>query len=75
MSGLEASKVVLQEAQAGTLGVTQDVPTPGVPTGDNVPIDNMSGKPDVCECGKPNETGRSTCAACRKRAYRERSRG
>jgi hypothetical protein len=36
----------------------------------DVPTNNMTGKPDLCECGRPNEVGRSLCAACRKRAYR-----
>ena len=57
----------------GRITVTKVSPQ-NVPSGDIVPIDNMTGKPDLCECGKANETGRSLCAACRKRAYRERSK-
>ncbi len=62
LSGLQASHQTRLEFE-GHLSPSD------VPTGDNVP---MTG--NLCECGSPNETGRSQCAACRKRAYRERSR-
>ncbi len=42
----------------------QTAPTESVPTTD-VP---------TCECGKPREGRYKTCSACRKRAYRERSK-
>ncbi len=68
MTGLEASRVVLREAQEGTLGVKhespQDVPTPTVPY---VPV------PENCACGRKREPRRTVCAACRKKAYRGRS--
>ncbi len=71
LSGLEASRVVLREAEAGTLGVKhespQDVPTPTVPT-EYVPV------PENCACGRKREPRRTVCAACRKKAYRERSK-
>lgn len=68
MTGLEASRVVLHEAEGGTLGVTKDVPTSTVPT-EYVPV------PENCACGRKREPRRTVCAACRKAAYRERSRG
>ncbi len=66
LTGLEASRVVLQEAQAGTLG--KDVPTPTVPT-EYVPVS------ENCACGRKREPRRTVCAACRKKAYRGRGRG
>jgi rRNA maturation endonuclease Nob1 len=64
MSGLEASRVVLQEAQAGTLGVTQTVTQHGVTQAENVRVCNG--------CGKEFSNRGDICNACRQKAYRER---
>jgi hypothetical protein len=64
MSGLEASRVVLQEA--GTLGVTQTVTQHGVTPAENVKVCNA--------CGKKFSSRGATCNACRQRAYRGRSK-
>ena len=42
------------------------VPTP--------PPDVPTDVPTTCECGKPREGRYKSCSACRKRAYRERSK-
>ncbi len=49
-----------------TTTVTQDVPTEVSLQEEVVP---------TCECGKPREGRYKLCSACRKRAYRDRSRG
>lgn len=59
LSGLEASYQTRVEFESGF------VPTRSVPTADVL----------TCECGKPREGRYAKCSACRKRAYRERSRG
>ncbi len=62
LSGLEASRVVLAEAEAGTLGVTQTVKHEAV-------------KQDVlntCECGNAIKGRGKKCPACYQRAYRGR---
>lgn len=67
MSGLEASRVVLQEAEEGTLGVTQTVTQHGVTHEENIKVCNA--------CGKQFSSRGATCNACRQKAYRGRSRG
>ncbi len=66
MSGLEASRVVLREAQAGTLGVTQTVTQHGVTHEETVKLCNG--------CGKEFSNRGDICNACRQKAYRERSK-
>ena len=68
LTGLEASRVVLREAEEGTLGVTKVVPTLDVPT--NCPYTAPVEEFRVCECGKPREGRYKSCSACRKRAQR-----
>jgi hypothetical protein len=59
MSGLEASRVVLQEAQAGTLGANKgSLQTPA-----NTVL-------QTCACGKPTRPRGKDCWKC----YRERSK-
>lgn len=67
LSGLEASHQTRVEFEAGF--VPTNVPVTDVPT-------EMSPPVQVCaDCRvQPPEAGRSVCAACRKRAYRERSK-
>ena len=50
----------------------QDVPTPtDVPTGYVPTPQSVAG---LCECGRTRDGRHAKCAACRKRAYRERSK-
>ena len=59
-----------------TMSPQTDVSLQDVPTGDIcphvIPAEELTPQ---CECGKPREGRYKKCAACRKRAYRERSRG
>ncbi len=55
-----------------TTTVTQNVPTSDCPHVMSPPPGELSPQ---CACGKPRDGRHKSCAACRKRAYRERSRG
>ncbi len=62
LSGLDASRVVLQEAQAGTLGVKQTVK----------PLAVKQAVLNTCECGNEIKGRGKKCSACYQKAYRER---
>jgi hypothetical protein len=52
-----------------TTTATQNVPTSDCPHVMSPPPGELSPQ---CACGKPRDGRHSSCAACRKRAYRER---
>ncbi len=58
------------DVQLGGMGRNFRMSPSDVPTTPDVPTDVPT-----CECGKPREGRYKLCSACRKRAYRERSRG
>ena len=66
LTGLDASRVVLHEAQEGTLGVTETVTQHGVTPAENVKLCNA--------CKQEFSNRGDVCNACRQRAYRERSK-
>lgn len=76
----------VSEMAKGALGYEKTIvvfPDPNPPesitttasTGDDVPTTvSLHGDVPTCSCGKPREGRYKSCAACRKRAYRERSK-
>ncbi|KKN34501.1 hypothetical protein LCGC14_0792960 [marine sediment metagenome] len=57
----------------GAQGVTTHEPLAGIADDDNPQYVPTEVSPQ-CACGKPRDGRHSSCAACRKRAYRERSK-
>lgn len=74
----------VRDMAAGAMGVTRTDSPPPTSTGpspsavivtQDVPTTvSLQGDVPTCECGKPCEGRYKKCAACRKRAYRERSK-
>jgi hypothetical protein len=79
ITGLEEVRKLGASVLRNTVTKRTVVPTmspPTVPTDTDCPhVMPAEELTPQCACGKPRDGRHSSCAACRKRAYRERSRG